>query len=263
MYTIATLYDIRQHLNLAADDTGADDDLMKALQQASHILESLTNRRYCPAVESRSVTIDTDLPSMLILPDDLLSLTTITNEDGSSISLSDVRLIPDHEDLPIGVIQLINGASFTYAESPLSAVTLTGTWGWHDRWTQAWRDSGDTVQDNPLSSGATTLPVSDADGVDGDGFSPRFQVGHLLQIESEYLRVIGVDSATNQLTVQRAVNGTSAASHAQSTPIQTYQPVPAIRDLCMRYAEMLYKSIGIFDTDADPLVTHLRRLTVS
>lgn len=129
MYTIATLHDIRQHLNLAAGDTNADADLLKAVQQASHILESLTNRRYCPAVESQTVSIDTDIPDTLILPDDLLSLTSITNEDGSSISLDEVRLIPDHDDLAAGVLKLVNGASFTYVETPLNAVTITGIWG--------------------------------------------------------------------------------------------------------------------------------------
>lgn len=261
MYTIATLHDIRQHLNLADDDTSSDEGLLKALQQASHILESLTNRRYCPAVESRIASIDTQYPSDLILPDDLLSLTVLTNGDGSSISLDDVRTVPDHADLPASIVHLINGVSFTYSESPIHAISITGIWGWHDRWTQAWRDSGDTVQDNPLSAGATTISVNDADGDDTDGFSPRFQVGHLLQIESEYLRVIGMDGSTNQLTVQRGVNGTTASSHAQGTVIETYQPVPAIRDLCVRYAEMLFNSIGIFHTDADPLVARLRRLT--
>jgi hypothetical protein len=261
MYTIATLHDIRQHLNLADSDTSSDDDLLKALQQASHVLESLTNRRYCPAIESRVASIDTANPTDLILPDDLLSLSSLTNGDGGSINLGDVQTVPSHADLPTSVLHLINGVSFIYSESPINAVSIAGTWGWHDRWTKAWRDSSDTVQDNPLSDSATALTVTDADGVDSDGFSPRFQVGHLLQIESEYLRVIAVNTTTNQLTVQRGVNGTTASSHVQTTTIDTYQPVPAIRDLCVRYAELLFNSIGIFDTDADPLVARLRRLT--
>ena len=261
MYTIATLHDLRQHLNLADSDTDSDQDLLTALGQASHIIESLTNRRYCPFVESRAASIDTEHPTELILPDDLLSLTSLTNGDGSDISLSDVELVPNRADLPASLLHLINGLSFTYSESPINAVSIGGTWGWHDRWSQAWRNSGDTVQDNPLSAGATSLSVSDADGMDVDGFSPRFQVGHLLQIESEYLRVIGVDTGTNQLTVQRGDNGTTASSHAQSTVIETYQPVPAIRDLCVRYAELLFKSIGIFDADQEALVARLRRLT--
>ena len=261
MYTIATLHDFRQHLNLADDDTSSDEALLKSLQQASHILESLTNRRYCPAVESRVASIDTQHPTELMLPDDLLILSALSNGDGSNISLDNVQRLPNHADLSASILRLINSESFTYSDSPLHAVSITGIWGWHDRWTQAWRDSEDTVQDNPLSAEASTLSVTDADGVDGDGFSPRFQVGHLLQIESEYLRVIGVDTGTNQITVQRGVNGTTASGHAQGTAIESYQPVPAIRDLCVRYAELLFKSIGVFYSDTDPLVARLRRLT--
>ena len=267
MYTIATLYDIRQHLNLADDDNSSDDNLLKSLQQASHILESQTNRRYCPSEESRIASIDIEHPKELMLPDDLLSLWSLTNGDGSAIDLDNVQTVPTHADLPASILYLINGESFTYTESPINAVTITGTWGWHDRWTQAWRDSKDTVQDNPLSVDATTLTVSDADGVDDDGFSPRFQVGHLLQIEMEYIRVIAVDTATNQLTVQRGVNGTTASSHVQTTAIETYQPVSAVRDLCVRYAELLFNSIGVFHTDDDndpfalPIIQRLRRLT--
>lgn len=267
MYTIATLNDLRRHLNLADDDTSADDELVKSLQQASHILESYTNRQYNPTIESRTASIDTDNPTELILPDDLLSLTSLTNGDDSSISLNDVRLTPDDADTPASVMKLIKGASFVYSDSPINAVSITGIWGWHDSWTRAWQDSLDTVQDNPLSSGATTLTVSDADASNSEGLSPRFQVGQLLQIESEYLRVIAVDADTNQLTVQRGVNGTTASSHTQDTSIEVYHPVPAIRDLCVRYAELLFNSVGVFDAGkhddpfSDSLVSRLRRLS--
>jgi len=260
MYTIATLTDIRQYLQLADEDTTSDAELLKSLQQASHLIESLTHRRYCPHIESRIASIDTDHPTELILPDDLLTLSSVTNGDGSSIHLDDVKLIPTHDDTPASALVLINGEAFTYSESAINAISINGTWGWHDRWSQAWRDSDDTVQDNPLLDSATTLTISDADGADSDGFSPRFQVGQLLQIESEYLRVLAVDTENNQLTVLRGVQGTTAISHAQGTLIETYQPVPAIRDLCMRYAELLFKSIGVFDTNQDATLRRLRRI---
>ncbi len=120
-------------------------------------------------------------------------------------------------------------------------MSVTGTWGWHERWSQAWRDSADAVQDNPLSSTATTLTVSDADGADSQQRSPRFQVGHLLRIEDEYLRVLAVDSGANTLTVQRGVQGTTAAAHAQTTAIEVYQPPREVESLCLRWAMWLYK----------------------
>jgi len=260
MYTIATLNDIRGHLQLADDDTASDADLLKALQQASHLIESLTNRRYCPHVESRIASIDTNHPTELILPDDLLSLTSLTNGDGTAISTDDIELVPQSNDVPASTLMLINGESFTYSESAVNAITINGTWGWHDRWSQAWRDSKDTVQDDPLSDSATSITVTDADGSDGDGFNPRFEVGQLLRIESEFVRVLAVDTDNNQLTVLRGVHGTSASEHIQGAVIYTYQPVPAIRDLCVRYAELLFKSIGVFDTHEDATLRRLRRI---
>ena len=42
MYTIATLEDLRRHLNLGEGDRGSDDALLRALQDASHLIESAT-----------------------------------------------------------------------------------------------------------------------------------------------------------------------------------------------------------------------------
>jgi len=86
-------------------------------------------------------------------------------------------------------------------------------------------DSGDTVQDSPLAATATTVTVNDVDGVDVFGRLPRFAVGDHVQIGGEIMRVQAVDTATNILTVERGVKGTSAAAHAQNTSIR----VAAIR----------------------------------
>ncbi len=92
-------------------------------------------------------------------------------------------------------------------------VQIAGQWGF-------WRhtdDSGDTVQDNPLSASAATLNVSDGS---------NFAVGHTLLVESEQLYVTAI--LTNALTVRRGVNGSTAASHAQSTAISTFQYPEAV-----------------------------------
>jgi hypothetical protein len=144
---------------------------------------------------------------------------------------------------------------------------VTGKWGWHDRWAEAWRSSSDTVQNNPLSSGATTITVADADGTDAENESPRFQVGHLLKIENEYLRVLAVNTATNVLTVLRGVNGTTAASHSQNTAISVYQPALDAMQLNLRWASWLYKepdNRGFSSAPADLIksLASLRRVTV-
>ena len=261
MYTIATLRDLRRHLNLAPTDVSSDADLLRGLQQASHLIESLTQRRYCPTVGSRRASVHPTNPEELILPDDLLTLTALCNGDGSPIHLEDVRRVPSHPDVPASVLHLVNGARLIYSQSPVHAISITGVWGWHDRWPRAWRDSGDAVQDDPLPANAATLSVADADGTDRDGISPRFQVGHLLRIESEYLRVTAIDRERNQLTALRGVQGTPAAAHPTGKQIETYDPAPTVRDLCVRYAALLINSVSVLEPESAPLLERLRRLS--
>ncbi len=240
MYTLATLYQLRQRLGLSASDTSEDDRLLVALQAASAQIEQAAGRRFTP----RLATIEHDFTHAdeLLLRDDLLQLDTLTNGDGSSMDTADVITLPESTlDGPISVLRLTGNQVFVWDESPLRAVSITGVWGWHDRWSRAWRSSGDSLQDNPLSSSATTLTVSDADGVDSHQQTPRFQVGQLLRIEDEYLRVLAVDTNTNVLTVLRGVNGTTAAAHVQTTPIDIYQPALEVEMLCLRWAAWLYK----------------------
>jgi hypothetical protein len=240
MYTLATLYQLRQRLGLAISDTADDPRLLSALQTASAQIERLAGRRFCPRLATLQHSIARKAPGELLLDDDLLQLTSLTNGDGSSIALSDVITLPAG-DSAFAILRLINGATFVWNSTPLRAISVTGIWGWHDVWSQAWRDSADTVQNNPLSSSATSLTVIDADGADNFNETPRFQVGQLICIDSEYLRVLAVNTSTNVLTVLRGVAGTTAASHTQSTAISIYHPPADVETLCLRWAAWLYK----------------------
>ena len=198
MYTIATLHDLRRHLNLSADDTSEDDDLLQRLGAASRLIESLTQRRYCPRLQTREILPDRPGQRELTLPDDLLELRSIS-VGGRALGRSDIRLLPGDRDAPAGVLQLAAGASL-HADDGDPTVSIEGIWGWHDRWTEAWRDSGDSLRDAVLSAAADVITVSDVAGEDQDGLGPRFQVGQLLRIDAEYLRVTAINRADNRLT---------------------------------------------------------------
>jgi hypothetical protein len=265
MYTIATLYQLRQRLGLAASETADDARLLAALQAAAAQIERASDRRFCPRLASIPHTVNPKYPTELLLDDDLLELTGLTNGDGSAIFLGDVLALPANG--PISILRLTGGNAFIWDETPLHAITITGLWGWHDRWAEAWRNTSDTVQNNPLTSGATTITVSDADGADAETETPRFQVGHLIRVDSEYIRVLAVNTSTNVLTVQRGVAGTTAASHTQNTPIDSFQPAPDAQMLHLRYAAWLYKepdNRGFQSAPADlaKAITPLRRITV-
>lgn len=260
MYTIATLEDLRRRLKLADDDTGSDDELLRALAEASHLVESASGRRFCPRLATLEVRPDAADPRALILPDDLLELRAL-NDDAGALDLADIAQLPGHGDEPASVLQLNRGLEFRLGLHPARSVSVSGVWGWHDRWTQAWRDSGARVQGGGLAAAATVIPVRDSHAADADGLRPRFHVGHLLRVDAEYLRVTAIDRAANQLTVLRGVGGTQPQTQARDATIETYAPAPAIRDLTLRYAELLSKSVGLLPPETPPLLKRLRRLT--
>jgi hypothetical protein len=266
MYVLSTLHRLRQMLGFASSDTADDLRLIEALKSASSAIERATGRRFTPRVAAIQHDLGI-LSNELMLMDDLLELTSIADATGS-IPLADVLLMPDTDDItPVGWLQLTNGRTFSWGLSPARAVTLTGTWGWHDRYPQAWRSSGDSVQNNPLTSIATTLTVSDADGADSATETPRFQVGQLLKVGTEFMRVMSVNTVTNQLTVLRGMNGTTAASQPLNTPISVFQPPTEVEALALQLAVALYRQPDLDEAMTIPAglvdqLTALRRLRV-
>ena len=260
MYTIATLHDLRRQLHLADADAAHDDELLRTLQEASHLIESLTGRRFCPQLATRTLSLDPRNPRELTLPADLLELRAIS-DGGGELDLAEIRLLPADRDAPASLLRRRDDGLFRNNESDADALRISGVWGWHDRWSQAWRDSGDSVGDAALSATASTIGVSDAMAADQDGARPRFQVGHLLRIEGEYLRVTAIDSSAHRLTVLRGVQGAEAAAHPRGAKIETYAPAPSVRDLTVRYAELMSKSVGLLEPEPSPLLERLRRLT--
>lgn len=261
MNTIATLYRLREHLGFASEDTAEDSRLRLALAAATTLIQRYAGRQFVPRQATLAHSVNREDAARLLLTDDLLALTSVTNGDGSTIAPEDIQVLAG------GMLALINGVAFNYDATPVNALEVAGIWGWHDDWGQAWLTSGDSVQNNPLSSSATSLTVSDADGVDGNGQTPRFQVGQLLSIEAEYVRVTVVNTATNVLTVQRGVNGTTAASHAQNTAIAVYSPPRDAELLCLRVAAWLYQEPNTVNGNAippmlRPMLDTLRRVRV-
>ncbi|MCY4145750.1 MAG: hypothetical protein OXE95_04735 [Chloroflexi bacterium] len=249
MYTIASLHEFRRHLQLAPDDASADADLLRSLQEASHYLESATQRRYCPRLAMLLVEYDRAGRGEVVLPDDLLELRTISDESGE-IDTRRIRRLPQDADLSASVLRIRGGI--------VGALRIYAIWGWHDRWTSAWRGSGEKLT-NKLNADEKTLKVASAASSDASGASPRFQVGQLLRIAGEYLRIIEIDSAGKQLTVLRGSHGTAANAHSSGLDIDIYAPPAAIVDLCLRYADLLLRSGGFVDDKTPELLLRLRR----
>jgi len=234
MDVLATLYAIRRHLGFAASDTAEDARLLAALEAASSTIERRTRRHFSPRVATIPHSINRQNVRDLLLTEDLLELQSLTNGDGTSINIDNAIVLTS------SAIRLTDGTAFIYSDTPEDAVMVTGIWGYHPNWNVAWSNSGDTVLNNPLTAVATTITVNDVDALNSEG-APRFQVGQIVRIDDEYVRVLATDSALNHLTVSRGINGTTAASHTSGTVLEIYQPPLDVVTLCLRWAMWLYK----------------------
>ena len=91
-------------------------------------------------------------------------------------------------------------------------------------------DSGTDVNDGSFAAGDTAFDV-------GDG--TKLAIGQTILIDSEQLYITGI--ATNNITVTRGVNGTTAASHSNSTDIYIYRYPDAVTQVCLMQTARLWK----------------------
>lgn len=173
--------------------------------------------------------------TQLWLPDDVLSITTLKiDEDGDGIyelSLTeetDFWLWPDNE-MPKTRLD-VNPESSNLSAWPTGRkrIEIAGTFGYSDDT----EDTGDTVEDNPLSAAATVITVNHAE---------TFSIGQTLLIESEQVYITDIDEGEDALTVTRGVNGTTAAEHVQNTAISRYVYDELVVGAALMWAGRLWK----------------------
>ncbi len=245
----------KRYRGIAVTETADDTRIRLMCRYASAQWDRMTRRpcwpekktRYYDLVDSRLLTLDADL----------LAITSLTDSSGNTlVEGTDVLAYPLSGPPYSRIeIKLDSGDSLNYSGTTQKALTLAGIWGWHDDWANAFEASGDTVQDTGGGTpAATSITVSDADGVDAWGVTPRFDADTLLKIEDEYLWLTAQSTATNMLTVVRGVNGSTAATHAKTTPIYVFKPPQDVAKHITRWVMFLYdqKDASQYDTIAYP-----------
>ena len=116
-------------------------------------------------------------------------------------------------------------------------LTITGTWGWHEDWSNAFVATSISV----AAIVSTTVTTFDVTATEGALFSP----GNMILIDSEYMEITAV--ATDTLTVTRGFNGSTAATHLINTPVSILQIPEDIQRLTSRHADLLYARRGSFE----------------
>jgi hypothetical protein len=238
----ATLDTLRNRFGLASADTGDDARLLDKLRQAASQIDRYTGRSFAPLQATRKFDYQ-DRKTLILRGFDLLSLTSITNGDGVTV-IDPSAIIPLGGDVgPIWGVELnLTLAYFVYLTTRTRCIQVMGIWGWHDDYANAWKSSGDAIPGGGIDSSATSFTVTSVSGADAWNLTPRFQVGQLLKVDSEYMHLVGVNTGTNTLTVVRGAGGSAAASHAVSAPISVYVPPADIVEIALRWAGWLYKS---------------------
>lgn len=162
----------------------------------------------------------------LILRDDLLSVTTLTNGDDTTLLSTQYRLL-ERGIFPAWKIKTLSSQSAGWVfNDGDSQIAILGTWGYNTRPASMWSDSGQVIPAGNLTDSATTLTlVTDVSGL---------ETYQYIKVNSEYMFITAIDVDNVALTLERGVNGSTAAAHTSADVISTYVQTPEIRRECRR-----------------------------
>lgn len=218
-------------------ESTADDSLLIAfIQQASMWLTTTANREFLPFVDTRyydALSRNAYGHTLYLDDSDLLEVSSLAVA-GTTIPASQYVLHPNNS-WPKDSIVLVTSSTYNlsdYQTNRQQSIVVTGTFGFHNNWPAAWATTGQTVLDDPLPAGQTTITVADVSA---------FEVRQYLRIEDEYLQVTAIDTVDDELTVERGINGTTAVEHAATTAIDRYRQIPDIQLATEKLAVYLYQ----------------------
>lgn len=213
----------------AARTSGDDAVWMRSLVAAAAEIDSATRRSFSARLGTWYLDVPTPSPannwgSRLWMPFDVAVITTLKPLQGSPLTygtafVENTDYLIGREgfddDTPIAYLDRLNDAWTPGARS----LQLVGVRGY----SYEVEDTLQTVQDNPLGSSATTMTVVATTDI---------SAGETLKVEDEQVRVRSVADATT-LTIERGVNGTTAASHAQGVTVYRRRYPRDIEQACI------------------------------
>lgn len=211
--------------NLKAElgETGTTNDarLGRYIAQASRAIEAFTGRTFYPVTATKYFDAPRDGCSLFLAYEDLLTLTTLTDDTGTITSgyywLYPLNMTPKHS-IVLDTSSL--GRGFQYDEDPQRAISIAGQWGYCDDY----QATGLTLGAAVSSTTATSFTLS------GSGA----QVGMMLLVDSEAVHVSAVSG--NVVTVQRGALGTTAATHLQGATVNRYIVPVDVMQACIEMA---------------------------
>ena len=116
------------------DSTDSDDDtaIDGIIEGASRYIDSKTQRTFYSRTETRNFDVPRNRSRSLLLDDDLLTITTLTNGDGNTIASSEYHLLPKNLT-PFNEVRLTKTTTVFWATDSGGddewVIALAGGWG--------------------------------------------------------------------------------------------------------------------------------------
>lgn len=208
---------------------------LKYCYQASAYITKVTGRVFVPFKETRNY-YHSELRETgnlrrgrLDLGEDLFVLSSVTWAD-VELSAADYLPLPVNA-LPYDSLRFSPSANLSFTPSDFaSKTTVSGTWGYHVNVSDAYTTVSTSI--TLANSTDTVITVTDAS---------LYETLQLVSCESELMLITGrTTDPTNTLTVERGVNGTTAAAHT-AQPLRRFNVMPDIALCATRLASFLYE----------------------
>ncbi|MBZ0310601.1 MAG: phage gp6-like head-tail connector protein, partial [Anaerolineae bacterium] len=126
-------YTTLEAIKLTLNEVGTTDDafLTALITRASRAIDTHCGRFFVGEAQTRYFDAIADIDGqILLLDEDLLSVTELTNGDGDVIASSDYVLLPSNHSPHYAIRLKASGSeSWTYVDDPENAIVVNGTWG--------------------------------------------------------------------------------------------------------------------------------------
>ncbi len=232
-----------------AGGTGDDDELFQLMLAVSHWVDQYCNRHFYPRVDT--LVFDGKGGSQLLLPD-LISVTSLKEDNNGDLSFNESWASSDYWLQPYNASPTLHwGVPYTAVKARAGGnkadgfaigeqnFQITGLWGY----SHFSEDSGTDLNDASMDTTKTTIAVDDG---------TQFEIGHTILINTEQMLV--TDISSNDLTVTRALNGSTAEAHADNSDIDILRwPASVERATLIQTARIWTRSADFepFFVDAD------------
>jgi hypothetical protein len=127
-----TLANVKGRLRISTTDTADDAVLETFIDQASRLIDRIANRTFYARTETHTY----DVPwgrELMLMDDDLLTITTLSNGDGVAIANTEYKLLPRNITPKYAIV--LNESSLVVWEEDVNGnnegvISIVGTWGY-------------------------------------------------------------------------------------------------------------------------------------